>query len=73
LAAGFLSGKYLKDEEAAKDTRGGAGSPMNDHIFGDLAAKEQNWDTLEVVRDIAASNGVTPARSPTAGSRTDRA
>ena len=62
LAAGFLSGKYSKDEPAPSDTRGGAGNPMNDHIFGNLAAKEQNWATLDAVRDIATSNGVTPSQ-----------
>jgi aryl-alcohol dehydrogenase-like predicted oxidoreductase len=34
---------------------------MNDHIFGDLAAKDQNWDTLDVVREIAESVDATPA------------
>jgi aryl-alcohol dehydrogenase-like predicted oxidoreductase len=62
LAAGFLSGKYRKDEKAASDTRAGAGNPMNDHIFGDLAAKDQNWATLDVVREIATSNNVTPSQ-----------
>ena len=62
LAAGFLSGKYSKDEKAASDTRGGAGNPMNNHIFGNLAASEQNWATLDAVRDIATSNGATPSQ-----------
>jgi aryl-alcohol dehydrogenase-like predicted oxidoreductase len=62
LAAGFLSGKYSKDEKAPSDTRGGAGNPMNDYIFGDLAAHAQNWATLDAVRDIAANNEVTPSQ-----------
>jgi aryl-alcohol dehydrogenase-like predicted oxidoreductase len=62
LAAGFLSGKYRNGEKSAADTRAGAGDPMNDYIFGDLAAKPQNWATLDVVRDIATSNGVTPSQ-----------
>jgi aryl-alcohol dehydrogenase-like predicted oxidoreductase len=62
LAAGFLSGKYRKGEKAGSDTRAGSGNPMNDHIFSDLAAQDQNWATLDVVRDIAASNGVTPSQ-----------
>jgi aryl-alcohol dehydrogenase-like predicted oxidoreductase len=62
LAAGFLSGKYRNDEKAASDTRAGAGNPMNNYIFGDLAANSQNWATLDVVRDIATSNGVTPSQ-----------
>lgn len=35
---------------------------MGDHIYGDHAAKDQNWATLDVVRDIAATNGVTPSQ-----------
>lgn len=35
---------------------------MYDHIFGDLAAKDQNWAILDVVRDIAEKNGVTPSQ-----------
>lgn len=62
LAAGFLSGKYKKNEKAPSDARGGSGDPMNDHIFGDLAAKDQNWATLDAVRDIAAEHGKTPAQ-----------
>jgi aryl-alcohol dehydrogenase-like predicted oxidoreductase len=62
LAAGFLSGKYRRDAKAASDTRAGSGNPMNDHIFGELAPKDQNWATLDVVRDIAASNSVTPSQ-----------
>ncbi|MDI9901629.1 aldo/keto reductase [Rhodococcus sp. IEGM 1409] len=60
LAAGFLSGKYEKGVKAASDTRAGAGNPMNDHIFGDLAAKDQNWATLDAVRQIADDIGATP-------------
>jgi aryl-alcohol dehydrogenase-like predicted oxidoreductase len=62
LAGGFLSGKYIKDEKAGNDTRAGSGNPMNDYIFGDLAAKDQNWETLDVVRDSANSMGATPAQ-----------
>jgi aryl-alcohol dehydrogenase-like predicted oxidoreductase len=35
---------------------------MNDHIFGDLAAKDQNWATLDAVREIATDIGVTPSQ-----------
>lgn len=62
LAAGFLSGKYTKDAQPGDDTRWGSGNPMNDHIFGDLAAKDQNWATLATVRDIATNLGVTPSQ-----------
>lgn len=62
LAAGFLSGKYGKGAAADDDTRWGSGNPMNDHIFGDLAAKDQNWATLDAVREIAQGLGVTPSQ-----------
>jgi aryl-alcohol dehydrogenase-like predicted oxidoreductase len=62
LAGGFLSGKYYKDEKAATDTRAGSGNPMNDHIFAELAAKNQNWAILDVVREVASQLGVTPSQ-----------
>lgn len=61
LATGFLTGKYDRDMKAPS-ARAGAGIPMYDHIFGDLAAKEQNWATLDAVRDIAAEIGATPSQ-----------
>jgi aryl-alcohol dehydrogenase-like predicted oxidoreductase len=62
LAGGFLSGKYRKGDQAGSDTRAGNGGPMSDYIFGDLAAKGQNWATLAVVRDIATNNDLTPSQ-----------
>lgn len=62
LAGGFLTGKYEQGTQADSATRAGAGHPMMDHIFGDLGAKQQNWDTLDVVRSVAADAGVTPAQ-----------
>jgi aryl-alcohol dehydrogenase-like predicted oxidoreductase len=62
LAGGFLSGKYRQGDKAASGTRAGAGNPMNDYIFGNLAAKAQNWATLDTVRDIADKNGLTPSQ-----------
>ncbi len=62
LASGFLSGKYNKDEKAKSDTRAGSGNPMMEYIFANLAAKEQNWEVLEAVRDIASELKVTPAQ-----------
>jgi aryl-alcohol dehydrogenase-like predicted oxidoreductase len=62
LAGGFLSGKYRKGDQAGSDTRAGNGDPMSDYIFGNLAAKDQNWATLAVVRDIATNNDLTPGQ-----------
>jgi aryl-alcohol dehydrogenase-like predicted oxidoreductase len=62
LAGGFLSGKYHKDVKAGSDTRAGYGNPMFDHIFGELTGNDQNWSTLDAVRDVAAAHGVTPTQ-----------
>ncbi len=62
LAAGFLSGKYYKGEAWAEGTRAGAGNPMNEHIFREFAAKDQNWEILEAVRSIANTLGASPAQ-----------
>ena len=47
VASGSLTGKYSKDTTAGSDTRGGSGTGLYDHIFGDLAAKEHNWATID--------------------------
>lgn len=62
LAGGFLSGKYRKDTMAGDGTRAGSGSQMNDHIFGELAAKDQNWNIVDAIRDIATKLEVTPSQ-----------
>ena len=40
---------YSKDIKAGDDTRAGSGNALSDHTFGDLAAKDQNWATLDTV------------------------
>lgn len=35
---------------------------MMDHIFGDLASKQQNWDVLDAVRTVATGLGVNPTQ-----------
>jgi len=62
LAGGFLSGKYRRGEKAGSDTRAGDGGALTAHIFGDLAGKDQNWATLDVVRSVAAKLGLTPGQ-----------
>jgi aryl-alcohol dehydrogenase-like predicted oxidoreductase len=62
LASGFLSGKYTREEQPTDGTRAGSGSPMMAHIYSDLAAKKQNWDTLDAVRKTAADLGVSPSQ-----------
>jgi aryl-alcohol dehydrogenase-like predicted oxidoreductase len=62
LAAGFLSGKFHKGQKPAADTRAGSGTALNDHIYGDYAGKDQNWVTLNVVREIAGEIDATPSQ-----------
>lgn len=62
LASGFLSGKYERNQKAHEGTRAGSGDPMNDYIFGTIAAKDQNWDTLDAICGIADELGVTPSQ-----------
>ena len=40
----------------------GSGNPFYDRTPRLLAVKEQNWDTLDAVRDIATSIGATPSQ-----------
>ena len=62
LASGFLSGKYRRDQNAESGTRAGSGSAMYEHIFDDLAAKDQNWAILDAVNEIATKHEVTPSQ-----------
>lgn len=62
LASGFLTGKYTRDATPRSNTRGGSGTELYDHIFGDLAAKDQNWTTLDTVRQIAKELDATPSQ-----------
>lgn len=62
LAAGFLTGKYARGVDAGSDSRGGSGVALYEHIFGDLAAKDQNWATLGTVLEIAEEVGATPSQ-----------
>ncbi|MCU1513963.1 MAG: putative oxidoreductase, aldo/keto reductase family [Microbacteriaceae bacterium] len=62
LAGGFLSGKYQREQKASRDTRAGSGNAMNEHIFGELGAKDQNWAILAAVREVAAKQDASPAQ-----------
>lgn len=61
-AAGFLSGKYRKDEKVASDTRVGSGNALTKRNFRAVTAKDQNWATLEMVREVATRVGATPSQ-----------
>lgn len=61
LAAGFLAGKYKR---AAKPEGGRLSSdkPMTKHIANSFLDSDRNWDTLDAVKDIAATVGATPSQ-----------
>lgn len=59
-AGGFLSGKYHRDVDAPSGIRAASGEPISNRTFGLLAAKDQNWATLDAVREIAREQEVTP-------------
>ena len=54
--------QYTRDAPADTQTRGSSGTPLNEHIFGGLAAKDQNWDVLNTVRAIADETRMTPSQ-----------
>ncbi|MET0693889.1 MAG: aldo/keto reductase, partial [Propionibacteriaceae bacterium] len=62
LASGFLTGKYERGAERPSGARMGSGDAFSDRTYRVLAAKQQNWDTLDAVRDIATSIGATPSQ-----------
>ena len=62
LASGFLTGKYHQGAKPASGARMGSGNTFSDRTLRVLAAKQQNWDTLDAVRDIATSIGATPSQ-----------
>jgi aryl-alcohol dehydrogenase-like predicted oxidoreductase len=62
LASGFLSDKYERGTKAPSNTRGGSGNAMFEYIIKDLAAKEQNWDVIDVLRSVAHEEEATPAQ-----------
>ena len=62
LASGFLTGKYEQDVKPPTGARMGSGNPFSDRTLRLLAAKQQNWDTLDAVRAIATSIGASPSQ-----------
>jgi aryl-alcohol dehydrogenase-like predicted oxidoreductase len=63
LAGGFLSGKYARRADLNSDaTRYGNGVAMFEYIGDRLAAKEQNWAIVDMVRQIAEQIGATPSQ-----------
>ncbi|MFB6142323.1 MAG: aldo/keto reductase [Halorientalis sp.] len=57
LAGGFLTGKYRRDEGVPADSRGDV-----DQRFVDRYLTEENFDALDVVREVAEEVDATPAQ-----------
>ncbi len=62
LAAGFLSGKYVRGETSAPEGRLAGDDPMVKHQAKDIHTDDRAWSTLDVVRDIADELGATPSQ-----------
>jgi aryl-alcohol dehydrogenase-like predicted oxidoreductase len=62
LAAGFLSGKYVRGTDSGKDGRLASDDPMVVHQAKVLHTNERAWATIDVVRGIADQLGVTPSQ-----------
>jgi hypothetical protein len=62
LASGFLTGKYKQDAKPPSGARMGSDNPFYNRTLRLLAGKQQNWDTLDAIRDIAGSMGATPSQ-----------
>jgi len=55
LAAGFLAGKYQRDQAGPKGT--GEGRLSGPNPFGDRKFTEKNWQILDALRPVAAELG----------------
>ncbi len=58
LAAGFLTGKYTREEAGAS----GQGRLSGPNPFGDTKFTERNWRTLDTLKAVAAQGGCPPAQ-----------
>ena len=54
LAAGFLTGKYRRDQPLPESVRAGE--------ISDRTLSEQNWNILDILLELAAQHGTTPTR-----------
>jgi aryl-alcohol dehydrogenase-like predicted oxidoreductase len=62
LAAGFLTGKFGRDEGQRPDARLTSDNPMNRHQAKDVFGSERRWETLDAVKSIADEIGATPSQ-----------
>ncbi|RYG37046.1 aldo/keto reductase [bacterium] len=57
LAAGLLSGKYTRENAKSTDSRLSGNNP-----FGDTLFTEQNWRTVDALREVAEGLGLSMSR-----------
>lgn len=62
LAAGFLTGKYVRGKTSAPEGRLASDNPMNQHQAKDLHNNDRAWATVDAVRAIAERIGATPSQ-----------
>lgn len=62
LAAGFLTGKYVRGEASAPKGRLASDDPMTQHQAKQLHNDDRSWATLDAVRAIADRIGATPSQ-----------
>lgn len=61
LGGGFLTGKYTRESQPSEARLTKMRSAPFENVW-DKRATERNWATLDVVRQVAAARGVTPAQ-----------
>lgn len=62
LAAGFLSGKYVRHASSDDQRRLSGDNPMVKHQAKQLHDDDQKWAVLDAVRDVAQQLGATPSQ-----------
>ena len=62
LAAGFLSGKYIRGTNSGKGGRLASNNPLNQHQAKQIHNDDQKWATLDAVNEIAKQVGATPSQ-----------
>jgi aryl-alcohol dehydrogenase-like predicted oxidoreductase len=62
LAAGFLSGKYIRGTSSGDGGRLASENPMTQHQAKQIHNDDKKWATLDAVRDIAKQIGATPSQ-----------
>ncbi|MDA8446458.1 aldo/keto reductase [Paracidovorax valerianellae] len=62
LAAGFLSGKYIRGTNSGDGGRLASDNPFNQHQARQIHDDDQKWATVDMVREVAEQIGATPSQ-----------